>query len=222
MAETSPPSAVASGGPSSMGPGLRLGLVIAVLAFGLAASGSVSVFALLVCTALDLLAWTGAMAAGRWSAGDMRRGARARAVAGVFQSGLGFAAAAFLGWEALGRIFSPRPLIVGEWGVIAVLLALAAATVAIFLTRRRVRSDAQPPLHETLATELAPSLVALIGAASATWLAAPGLDGAAALVIAVWLAWGAFSLLRGALATLVEPGRASDDTAGPWTSVNGG
>ena len=190
MAETSPPSAVASAGPSPMGPGLRLGLVIAVLAFGLAASGSVSVFALLVCTALDLLAWTGATAAARWSAGDLGRGVRARAVAGVFQSGLAIAAAAFLGWEALARIFSPRVLIVGEWGVVAVLIAIATATMMIVLANRRARSDAPYPLHESLATELAPSLVALIGVASATWLAAPGLDGAAALVVAVWLAPG--------------------------------
>ncbi len=207
MAETSPPSAVASAGPSPMGPGLRLGLVIAVLAFGLAASGSVSVFALLVCTALDLLAWTGATAAARWSAGDL---------------GLAIAAAAFLGWEALARIFSPRVLIVGEWGVVAVLIAIATATMMIVLANRRARSDAPYPLHESLATELAPSLVALIGVASATWLAAPGLDGAAALVVAVWLAWGALSLLRSSLTALVEPGPISDGEPGPWTSVNGG
>ena len=209
-------------GPSPMGPGLRLGLVIAVLAFGLAASGSVSVFALLVCTALDLLAWTGATAAARWSAGDLGRGVRARAVAGVFQSGLAIAAAAFLGWEALARIFSPRVLIVGEWGVVAVLIAIATATMMIVLANRRARSDAPYPLHESLATELAPSLVALIGVASATWLAAPGLDGAAALVVAVWLAWGALSLLRSSLTALVEPGPISDGEPGPWTSVNGG
>ena len=33
---------------------------------------------------------------------------------------------------------------------------------------------------------------------SGAWLAAPGLDAAAGLVVAVWLFWGAFGLLKGA------------------------
>lgn len=216
MAETSPSSADRSALGTRTSPAVRLGLLIAATAFGVTASGSVAVLGLLICLGLDLLAWAGLTAAERWSRDQPARRVRASAVAGVFQAGLALAASAFLAWEAVVRIFLPRPLMVGEWGVIAVLIVMAVGTVGVILAHRRAGSD-RSALHEALSGEIAPSLVALIGVASATWLAAPGLDGSAALVIAAWLGWGAVSLLRASLRTLVEPDESAATTTGPWT-----
>jgi cation diffusion facilitator family transporter len=46
------------------------------------------------------------------------------------------------------------------------------------------------------AADLAANVVVLIGVISGAYLGAPGLDAAAGLVVAVWLFWGAISLLR--------------------------
>jgi len=57
--------------------------------------------------------------------------------------------------------------------------------------------------------DLAANVVVLIGVVSGAWLKAPGLDAAAGLVVAVWLFWGAWSLMRGAADHLLD-GMVSD------------
>src|SRR5690606_27912400 len=50
------------------------------------------------------------------------------------------------------------------------------------------------------------NLVVLIGVASGAWLAAPGLDAAAGLVVAVWLFWGAAGMMKQAADHLLDKG----------------
>jgi cation diffusion facilitator family transporter len=54
------------------------------------------------------------------------------------------------------------------------------------------------------AADLASGVVVLIGVISGAFLNAPGLDAAAGLVVAVWLFWGAFGVLKGASDQLLD------------------
>ena len=95
-------------------------LLIALKAFALGASGSVSILASLADSVLDLVASLGAFYAVRWAAAppdeEHRYGhGKGEALAALVQSGLVFASAVFIGWEAIQRILDPRPVMAGGW-----------------------------------------------------------------------------------------------------------
>ena len=90
-------------------------VLIALKAFALGASGSVSILATLADSVLDLVASLATFYAVRWAAAppddEHRYGhGKGEAMASLVQAGLIFASALFIGWEAVRRIFDPRPV----------------------------------------------------------------------------------------------------------------
>ena len=189
--------------------GLSVGvavLLIAMKAFALGASGSVSILASLADSALDLIASLTTFFAVRWAAApadaDHRFGhGKGEAMAALVQAGLVFASAVFIGWEALQRMFDPRPVVGGSWAVGVVILSILLTGLLVWLQTRSLKASGSMAVSADrahYAADLASSAVVLIGVVSGAWLAAPGLDAAAGLVVAVWLFWGAVGVLRGA------------------------
>ncbi|WP_298160636.1 cation diffusion facilitator family transporter [Brevundimonas sp.] len=195
--------------------GLSVGvavLLIAMKAFALGASGSVSILASLADSSLDLIASLATFLAVRWAAApadaDHRFGhGKGEAVAALVQAGLVFASAVFIGWEALQRMFDPRPVVGGSWAVGVVLVSILLTGLLVWLQTRSLKASGSIAVSADrahYAADLASSVVVLIGVVSGAWLAAPGLDAAAGLVVAVWLFWGAFGVLKGAADQLLD------------------
>ena len=181
-------------------------LLIALKAFALGASGSVSILASLADSSLDLIASLATFYAVRWAAApadaDHRYGhGKGEAMAALVQAGLVFASAVFIGWEALQRMFDPRPVTGGVWATGVVVISIAVTGLLVWLQTRSVRASGSIAVSADrahYAADLAASAVVLIGVVSGAYLAAPGLDAAAGLVVAVWLFWGAFGVLKSA------------------------
>ena len=180
--------------------------LIALKAFALGASGSVSILASLADSSLDLIASLATFFAVRWAAApadaDHRYGhGKGEAMAALVQAGLVFASAAFIGWEALQRIFDPRPVVGGSWAVGVIILSMAVTAGLVWLQTRSMKASGSIAVSADRAhymADLASSVVVLIGVISGAFLAAPGLDAAAGLIVAVWLFWGALGVLKDA------------------------
>ena len=187
-------------------------LLIALKAFAVGASGSVSILASLADSALDLLASLGVFFAVRWAAmpsdEDHRYGhGKGEALAALVQAGLVFASALFIGWEAVQRMLDPRPVVSGYWGVLVILISIALTGWLVWMQGRAMRKSGSMAVaadRAHYAGDLAANGVVLIGVISGSFLAAPGLDAAAGLVVAVWLFWGALGVLRTASDHLVD------------------
>ncbi len=187
-------------------------LLIALKAFALGASGSVSILASLTDSALDLIASLATFFAVRWAAAppdaEHRHGhGKGEAMAALVQSGLIFASALFIGWEAVQRILDPRPVTAGYWAVMVVLISIAVTGGLVWMQDRAIRRSGSMAVKADrahYAADLAANAVVLIGVASGAFLAAPGLDAAAGLIVAVWLFWGALALLKEAADHLLD------------------
>ena len=202
-------------------------LLIALKAFALGASGSVSILASLADSALDLVASLGVFFAVRWAAApadeDHRYGhGKGEALSALVQAGLVFASALFVGWEAVQRIFDPRPVTSGYWGVLVILISIALTGWLVWMQGRAMRKSGSMAVaadRAHYAGDLAANGVVLIGVISGTFLAAPGLDAAAGLVVAVWLFWGALAVLRTAADHLVDKALPDADRVAITTAV---
>jgi cation diffusion facilitator family transporter len=187
-------------------------LLIALKAFALGASGSVSILASLTDSTLDLIASLAVFFAVRWAAApadeDHRYGhGKGEALAALVQAGLVFASAVFIGWEAIQRIFDPRPVAAGAWSVAVVLISMALTGLLIWRQGRAVAVSGSMAVEADrahYAADLASGAVVLVGVISGAFLHAPGLDAAAGLIVAVWLFWGALGLLRAASDHLLD------------------
>ena len=187
-------------------------VLIALKAFALGASGSVSILASLADSSLDLVASLGVFFAVRWAAAppdeEHRHGhGKGEALAALVQAGLVFASAVFVGWEAVQRIFEPRPVTAGYWGVLVVLISIAVTGWLVWMQGRAIKASGSMAIEADRAhytADLAANVVVLIGVISGAWLSAPGLDAAAGLVVAVWLFWGALGMLKIAADHLVD------------------
>jgi ferrous-iron efflux pump FieF len=186
--------------------------LIALKAFALGASGSVSILASLTDSSLDLVASLATFYAVRWAAAppdeEHRYGhGKGEAMAALVQAGLIFASAVFIGWEALQRMFDPRPVGAGGWAVGVMIVSIALTAGLVWLQTRALKQTGSLAVagdRSHYAADLAANVVVLIGVVSGAWLHAPGLDAAAGLVVAVWLFWGAFGLLKDASDHLLD------------------
>ena len=202
-------------------------VLIALKAFALGASGSVSILASLADSTLDLIASLATFYAVRWAAAppddEHRFGhGKGEALAALVQSGLIFASAAFVGWEAIHRIFNPQPVAAGGWGVTVTLISIALTLFLVWRQDRAIKASGSIAVsgdRAHYAADLLASVVVLIGVISGAWLAAPGLDAAAGLVVAVWLFWGAIGLLRNAADHLLDRAVSESDRAVIATAV---
>ncbi|MFK0300285.1 cation diffusion facilitator family transporter [Brevundimonas sp. NPDC090276] len=194
-------------------------ILIVMKAFALGASGSVSILATLADSALDLIASLATFFAVRWAAApadpEHRYGhGKAEALAGLVQAGLIFASAVFIGWEAVQRMFDPRPVSAGGWAVGVVVISIAVTLWLVWMQTQALKKTASLAVagdRAHYAADLAANVVVLIGVISGAYLGAPGLDAAAGLVVAVWLFWGAISLLRDSADHLLDHAGPEED-----------
>lgn len=187
-------------------------LLIVLKAFALGASGSVSILASLADSALDLLASLGTFFAVRWAAAppdaEHRYGhGKGEALSALVQAGLVFASSAFIGWEALNRMFDPRPVTQGTVGVAVILISMVVTGLLVWRQSRAIARSGSLAIQADrahYAADLGANAVVLIGVISGAFLSAPGLDAAAGLIVAVWLFWGAIGMLKGAADHLLD------------------
>lgn len=202
-------------------------VLIALKAFALGASGSVAILASLTDSALDLAASLATFFAVRWAAAppdaEHRYGhGKGEAMASLVQAGLIFASALFIGWEAIQRIFDPRPVSSGYWAVMVVLISIALTGWLVWMQGRAIKRSGSMAVEADrahYAADLAANAVVLIGVISGSILAAPGLDAAAGLIVAVWLFWGAFGLLKDAADHLLDRAVSDADRIAITTAV---
>jgi len=186
--------------------------LIALKAFALGASGSVSILASLTDSSLDLIASLATFYAVRWAAAppdaEHRYGhGKGEAMAALVQAGLIFASAVFIGWEALQRIVDPHPVAAGAWAVAVMIVSIGLTAGLVWLQGKALKATGSLAVagdRSHYAADLAANGVVLIGVVSGAWLRAPGLDAAAGLVVAIWLFWGAFGLLKDASDHLLD------------------
>lgn len=202
-------------------------VLIALKAFALGASGSVSILASLADSALDLVASLGVFFAVRWAAAppdeEHRFGhGKGEALAALVQAGLVFGSALFIGWEAVQRIFDPRPVAGGTWGVAVMLVSIAITGWLVWMQSRAIARSGSIAVEADrahYAADLASNLVVLIGVVSGAFLHAPGLDAAAGLIVAIWLVWGAFGMLKAAADHLLDKAVPDTDRVAVTTAV---
>lgn len=202
-------------------------LLIALKAFALGTSGSVSILASLADSALDLVASLGVFFAVRWAAAppdeEHRFGhGKGEALAALVQAGLVFGSALFIGWEAIQRIFDPRPVAGGAWGVAVMLVSIAVTGWLVWMQTRAIARSGSIAVEADrahYAADLASNVVVLIGVISGAFLHAPGLDAAAGLIVAIWLVWGAFGMLKAAADHLLDRAVPDADRVAVTTAV---
>ena len=202
-------------------------LLIALKAFALGASGSVSILASLTDSALDLVASLATFYAVRWAAAppdaEHHYGhGKGEAMASLVQAGLIFASAVFIGWEAVQRMFDPHPVAAAGWAVGVMLISIGVTAGLVWLQTRAFKQTGSLAVagdRSHYAADLAANVVVLIGVVSGTWLRAPGLDAAAGLIVAIWLFWGAFALLRDAADHLLDRSASDADQIAVTTAV---
>ena len=202
-------------------------ILIALKAFGLGASGSVSILASLADSSLDLVASLATFFAVRWAAAppdqEHRFGhGKGEAMAALVQSGLIFASSVFIGWEAIQRLFDPRPVTSGVWGVSVILISMALTGWLVWRQSRAVKASGSVAVaadRAHYASDLAANAVVLIGVVSGAFLDAPGLDAAAGLVVAVWLFWGATGVLKTAADQLLDKATSDADRVAITTAM---
>lgn len=191
---------------------MAAGLLVLLKVFGWAASGSVSLLASLLDSGLDLVASLAVFFAVRWAAQpadwDHRHGhGKAEAFAGLLQAGLVMGSGLFVAWEAIDRMITPRPVANGAWAVGIMAVSILVTLGLVWFQTRAINKSGSLAVKGDRAhytADLVSNLVALIGVGSAAFLSAAPLDAAAGLIVAVWLVWGAFSVLREAADQLLD------------------
>jgi cation diffusion facilitator family transporter len=132
---------------------------------------------------------------------------KAESLAGLFQSLVIAASGAFLIWEAIHRLFAPRPTN-SEWiGVITMLIAIAVSFALVLRLRRvareteslALRSDAAHYTSDIFTNSGA--LVALLIIALTGWQMA---DPLISLMIAIYILWSAVSVGRESMDVLMD------------------
>lgn len=160
-------------------------VIAAVQAFALAATGSIAAAAALTATALHLAALVALL---------VDRGVDEGRSSRTFLAGMGFTASGLLAVASVARMLRPEGPTAGAVGVVAMVVASAlalAASAASGLRRRPATDDPEAVADPSVV------LIATIGLAGAAFLGSPALDAAAALILALWIGWGAIEDLRG-------------------------
>ncbi|HRD46692.1 MAG TPA: cation diffusion facilitator family transporter [Caulobacter sp.] len=176
------------------------------------ASGSIALLASLADSGLDLIASLITLFAVRFAASppdaEHRFGhGKAEAFSSLMQGGLVFASAALVGREAVVGILHPRPVEAGGWalGVMGLSIVL---TLGLITAQARVLKQANSvAVHGDrahYAADLAANVAAVVGIAGASLMGLHWLDGAAGLIVAAWLVWGAIGVFREASAQLMD------------------
>ncbi len=192
---------------------LTMALIMVLLkAYALGASGSVSVMASLADSGFDVLGSLFTFIAVRIAAAPADAGHRYghgkfEGLAALVQSGVVLASAGFIAFQAIGRIFHPVAVAPGMTALVVMAISMAMTGWLVWVQSRAVKKTGSLALKGDRAhytADLAANVVVMIGLVSGALLNAPGLDATAGLVIAVWLAWGAISLMRSSADHLLD------------------
>lgn len=187
-------------------------LLIAGKAAAWGATGAVSLLSSLVDSLLDLAASSVNLLAIRHAAQPADREHRfghgkAEALAGLSQGVFVTGSAAFLLVEAVRRLIAPQPVENTEVGIVVMVVSIVL-TLGLVLFQRFViqRTDSLAISGDSLhyRGDLLVNLsviVALVLSAQFGWVMA---DPVFAVLIAAYIVWGAWGILKGSLATLMD------------------
>ena len=196
-------------------------VLIAIKGVAWIAGGSVAMLASLADSGLDLVASLVTFFAVRYAAAppdaEHRFGhGKAEAFSSLTQGGLVFASGALIGQEAIKSLLHPKPIAAEGLGVVvmivSILLTLALIRAQDEVTKR-TRSVAVSGDKAHYAADLAANAVSLVGIAAAGFLGLTWVDGAAGLLIAAWLVWGAIGVFREASHQLMDRELPDEDRA---------
>ena len=134
-------------------------------------SGSIAVLASLADSGLDVLAALGTFAAVRYAAvppdSDHRFGhGKAEAFASLVQSGLVFASALLIDWEAIQHILKPQPLANEGWALVVMVASLALSSALVLAQTRVLRRTSSVAVSGDRAhyvADVASNIAALLG-----------------------------------------------------------
>lgn len=175
-------------------------------------TGSVAMLSSLADSTLDFAASLFTYFAVRYAAtppdADHRYGhGKAEAFAGLFQAGLVAVSGALVALEALRRVLDPQPIQEG-WvgiGVMAISIVLTGGLiVAQTYAVRRTGSVATKGDRAHYASDLAANVLVVLGIAAGAFLGLTWADAAAGLLVASWLAFGAWEVAREAADHLMD------------------
>lgn len=181
-------------------------VLIAIKAAAWFLSGSVAVLASLADSMLDLVASLFTLFAVRYAASPPDREHRfghgkAEAFAGLFQAGLVAVSASLVAVEAGTRLFAPEPIRQGEIAIVVMLVAIALTAGLIVVQTRALKATGSIATKGDRAhygADLGANVVTLIGVAAGALFGLTQLDAIAGLIVAGWLAWGAWDVARDA------------------------
>jgi len=187
-------------------------LLIALKAWGAAATGSVALLASLADSALDLVAslvvlW-GVRVAAIPADHDHRFGhGKAEALAGLFQVGLVAASAIAIGWTAAHRLGTATAVARPEAGVIVSAIGIAVTAVLVSYQRRVIAAThsiaiAGDRLHYL--ADLALNAAVIVALLVERWLGVRGADPVFGIAIALWLLRGAWLSASASLDQLMD------------------
>jgi cation diffusion facilitator family transporter len=195
----------------------RLSVAMALVLSGIKlvawlASGSVAMLASLADSGLDVLAALAAYFAVRYAAEppdhEHRFGhGKAEAFASLVQAGLVFASAALIGREAIDHILHPTPLSNSGWGLIVMVVSVAATAGLITAQTsvlKRANSVAVSGDRMHYVVDLGSNVIAFVGIGISAWLANPLADAAAGLAVAALLIAGAVNVFRASSLELMD------------------
>ncbi|MFZ4121060.1 MAG: cation diffusion facilitator family transporter [Caulobacterales bacterium] len=178
--------------------------LIALKGWAWLASGSVAMLASLADSTLDLAASLFSYFAVRYAAhppdAKHRYGhGKAEAFAGLFQAGLVAVSAAFIAAEAGARLIVPQPLAAGGEAIIVMVISIAVTLALVAAQTRALRqtgSVATSGDRAHYASDLAANLIVIAGIALGVVINIPRADAVAGLLVAAWLAYGAWTVAR--------------------------
>lgn len=176
------------------------------------ASGSTALLASTVDSGLDLVAslvtfWAVRYAAAPPDAEHRFGHGKAEAFASLMQAGLVFASAALIGREAVGDLLHPHALRQEGWAVAVMAVSTVLTLLLITAQTRVLRQTSSVAIsgdRAHYASDLASNIIALIGIGGSALLKVNHLDAIAAIVVAVFLLWGAVSVFRAAGSELMD------------------
>lgn len=175
-------------------------------------TGSVAMLGSLADTGLDLLASIvilyGVRLAAEPADTDHRFGhGKAEALAALFQVALITASAAAIGWRAVVRLAENQPTQNAEFGIGVSLVSIAATFALLAYQRRVIRSTGSVAIRADnvhYQSDLLLNLSVMVALVLDQWFGLHSADPIFGIVIALWLAWGAFQASSQAIDQLMD------------------
>lgn len=184
-------------------------------------SSSVAMLSSLADSTLDLVASLFIYFAVRYAASppdaDHRFGhGKAEAFAGLVQAGLVMVSGALIALEAGRRLVQPIEVTHGFSGIGVMLISMALTTALVAAQTQAIsrtksiatRSDRMHYVGDVLA-----NIIVIGGIAGAAFYNMPWVDAVAAIIVAIWLGWGALNVAREAADHLLDRELPDNDRA---------